>query len=58
MLHCATWSARGRSVEGAWPLHLAAFVCAMLLFRFRQNSAAGLKGFFALFGLASKKAGA
>jgi len=54
------WVAQGKmsAMLAWWPLHLAAFVCAMLLFRFRQNSAAGLKGFFALFGLASKKAGA
>ncbi|KHL03210.1 UNVERIFIED_CONTAM: permease, partial [Mumia flava] len=41
-----------------WPIHLVAFICAMLLFRFRHYSAAGLKGISALLGFAPKKAGA
>ena len=41
-----------------WPIHLAAFICAVLLFRFRHYSAAGLKGISALLGFAPKKAGA
>ncbi|MGA3953738.1 LPS export ABC transporter permease LptF [Ralstonia nicotianae] len=54
------WVAQGKmsAMLAWWPIHLAAFVCAGLLFRFRHYSAAGLKGIFALLGFAPKKVGA
>ena len=39
-----------------WPIHLVAFICAVLLFRFRHYSAAGLKGISALLGFAPRSA--